>query len=341
MRPGQHNNKRGRGRNRGRHSGGGGGGNNNGGGNPANRVFDSNGPDVKLRGTAQTIAEKYMQLGRDAQSSGDIVMAESYFQHSEHYYRLWLANQPAGQPIQFARRNDEEEFEEEGSADNAEHDDDNQSAEGGLPDGGEGGSSDEGSEGLPVGADQGQGGQNGRPMRQQREYRDNNREGRDTYQRDSQPRDNQPRDNQPRDFQPRDNQPRDNQPRDAQPRDGGQQREGGRERFKPRWPRRGERPVEGAREGGFNGRDAAGATDSPERVQEAQPQVEAEDTAGNWEAPSFLTRPVPPVVTEEAVAEEAPAAAPERRPRREAKPRRPREEAAPIAADVAPPDTTE
>ena len=106
MRPGQNNFKnRNRNRNR-RHGGGGGGG--GGGGNPGNRVLDSNGPDVKLRGTAQTIAEKYMQLARDAASAGDRVMAESYYQHADHYYRLWLAAQPAGQPIQFSRRLDED-----------------------------------------------------------------------------------------------------------------------------------------------------------------------------------------------------------------------------------------
>src|SRR6185295_16157322 len=92
MRPGQHN-KRGRGRNR-RHNGGGGGG---GGGNPINRVYESNGPDVKVRGTAQTIAEKYMQLARDAHSSGDTVMAESYNQHAEHYLRILAAAQAYNQ----------------------------------------------------------------------------------------------------------------------------------------------------------------------------------------------------------------------------------------------------
>jgi Domain of unknown function (DUF4167) len=104
MRPGQNNFKnRNRNRNR-RHSGGGSGG----GGGPNNRVLDSNGPDVKLRGTPQTIAEKYMQLARDAASSGDRVMAESYYQHADHYYRLWLAAQPAGQPIHFSRRPDDD-----------------------------------------------------------------------------------------------------------------------------------------------------------------------------------------------------------------------------------------
>ena len=63
------------------------------GGNPANRVYDSNGPDVRVRGTAQTIADKYQQLARDAQSSGDGVKAESYFQHAEHYLRIIAAAQ--------------------------------------------------------------------------------------------------------------------------------------------------------------------------------------------------------------------------------------------------------
>jgi hypothetical protein len=57
------------------------------------RGFESNGPDVKIRGTAQHIAEKYAQLGRDAQASGDHVLAESYLQHAEHYYRMIAAYQ--------------------------------------------------------------------------------------------------------------------------------------------------------------------------------------------------------------------------------------------------------
>jgi hypothetical protein len=56
--------------------------------NPLTRVYESNGPDVKIRGTAHHVAEKYLQLARDAQSSGDPVSAENYFQHAEHYFRL-------------------------------------------------------------------------------------------------------------------------------------------------------------------------------------------------------------------------------------------------------------
>ena len=70
--------------------------------NPLTRVYESNGPDVKIRGTASHVAEKYVQLARDAQGSGDPVAAENYYQHAEHYFRLIAAaqeqfrqNQPA------------------------------------------------------------------------------------------------------------------------------------------------------------------------------------------------------------------------------------------------------
>ena len=61
--------------------------------NPLTRVYESNGPDVKIRGTAHHVAEKYLQLARDAQSSGDPIAAENYFQHAEHYFRLIAAAQ--------------------------------------------------------------------------------------------------------------------------------------------------------------------------------------------------------------------------------------------------------
>jgi Domain of unknown function (DUF4167) len=73
-------NKRMRGRNRKTH-------------NPLTRVYESNGPDVKIRGTASHITEKYLQLARDAQSSSDPVSAENYYQHAEHYFRLIAAAQ--------------------------------------------------------------------------------------------------------------------------------------------------------------------------------------------------------------------------------------------------------
>ena len=62
-----------------------------------NHVFDSSGPDLRVRGTAQQLFEKYLQLGRDATSGGDRVMAESYFQHAEHYFRILNAINQATQ----------------------------------------------------------------------------------------------------------------------------------------------------------------------------------------------------------------------------------------------------
>jgi len=61
--------------------------------NPLTRSFESNGPDVKVRGTAAHIAEKYGVLARDAQSAGDRIAAESYFQYAEHYNRIVAAAQ--------------------------------------------------------------------------------------------------------------------------------------------------------------------------------------------------------------------------------------------------------
>src|ERR1700761_6234157 len=96
--------KRMRGRN---HRGGSGGGGGGGGGIrhhngniplKRNHVFDSSGPDLRIRGTAQQLFEKYLQLGRDASGSGDRVMAESYFQYAEHYFRILGAMNQASQP---------------------------------------------------------------------------------------------------------------------------------------------------------------------------------------------------------------------------------------------------
>jgi hypothetical protein len=61
--------------------------------NPLSRNFESSGPDVKIRGTAAQIAEKYITLARDASSSGDYIMAENYLQHAEHYNRIIMAAQ--------------------------------------------------------------------------------------------------------------------------------------------------------------------------------------------------------------------------------------------------------
>lgn len=78
--------------------------------NPLSRSYESNGPDVKVRGTAAHIAEKYVQLARDAQSSGDPILAESYLQHAEHYFRIIAAAQPQyGSEQGFSQGADDEE----------------------------------------------------------------------------------------------------------------------------------------------------------------------------------------------------------------------------------------
>src|SRR5437588_7013762 len=76
--------------------------------NPMTRVFESNGPDIKIRGTASHVAEKYVQLARDARSSGDPVAAENYYQHAEHYFRLIAAAQEQFRQNQPQPRTDNE-----------------------------------------------------------------------------------------------------------------------------------------------------------------------------------------------------------------------------------------
>ena len=73
-------------------------------GNVVNRVFDSSGPEGKVRGTPQQIIDKYNQLARDAQLSGDRVAAENFQQHAEHYLRLLSV----AQKEQDARREEQE-----------------------------------------------------------------------------------------------------------------------------------------------------------------------------------------------------------------------------------------
>lgn len=97
MRQGPNNQQRrgrGRGGNGGGNNGGGGGNNGNGGGNRRqngplrHQNYDSSGPDVRIRGNAFQVYEKYQALARDAHTSGDRVAAENYLQHAEHYYRI-------------------------------------------------------------------------------------------------------------------------------------------------------------------------------------------------------------------------------------------------------------
>jgi hypothetical protein len=112
MRNGQNNNKRMRNRNNNNNNN-----NNRRGQNPMTRVFESNGPDIKIRGTASHVAEKYVQLARDARSSGDPVAAENYYQHAEHYFRLIAAAQEQFRQNQPQPRADTEMASEDGDDD--------------------------------------------------------------------------------------------------------------------------------------------------------------------------------------------------------------------------------
>jgi hypothetical protein len=135
MRNGQ--NKRMRGRNRKGGSSGGGGGSHHHHQNPLSRMYESNGPEVKIRGSASHVAEKYLQLARDAQSSGDPVAAENFYQHAEHYFRLIAAaqeqfrqNNPYYQPQQTQQSHGAGNFGDDSDEDG---DDDGQPTMGGEP----------------------------------------------------------------------------------------------------------------------------------------------------------------------------------------------------------------
>jgi hypothetical protein len=245
--------KRQRGRNRN------GGGASGGGGKPqqnVNRAFDSNGPDnVKIRGHAQHVFEKYQQLARDAFSSGDRVLAENYLQHADHYFRVLRMLQPQRPAAEILGRDVftsglDIDFEDEGEG------------------------FDESGEASQEAQDQGANGYNGSDSREPRNDRDRSqrdqvdRDRQDRYEsrpdrrddrfetrgdaprtqsfeprresegnrdgrRDSRrfegrperaPREGQSREGQTRDFQPRDNQPRDFQGRDNPSRGEGQAR---------------------------------------------------------------------------------------------------------------------
>jgi len=151
--------------------------------NPMTRVYESNGPDIKIRGTASHIAEKYLQLARDARSSGDPVAAENYYQHAEHYFRLIATAQE-----QF-RQNQQPRGDEPVSNNSDDGDDDGENF------------SNFGQEPGFV------------PQPQQQTFvRDGQR---DNQQRDHQQRDHQQRDNQP--YQRDNQQPREHRERDHRP----------------------------------------------------------------------------------------------------------------------------
>ena len=211
--------KRQRGRNRGGNGAQGG----NSGGKPqqhnANRSFESNGPDnVKIRGNAQHVFEKYQQLARDASSSGDRVLAENYLQHAEHYFRVVRAVQPNRPVADIIGRDSissgyDIDFEDETGA-NAEPEqlgETETSASDGA--GGDGEQRQERGEWQP----------RDRPQDRQRDDRNFNRDDRqqqDRY-RDDRPQreDRQPREDRPRSDAPRTDASREDRTREDRPRE--------------------------------------------------------------------------------------------------------------------------
>ena len=304
MRP-NHQNKRMRGRNRG---GSGGGGGSSGGGrgpNPLTRSYESNGPDVKVRGTAQSIAEKYLQLGRDAQATGDYVAAESFFQHAEHYLRLIAAAQeqyqlqnPGFRGFDAPEGESDDNDEEGAPFSQGQPQPDVRPAFRAQTD-------QEGADDMrqPY-APQDQReysprDQQGRQLRDQRpfppreprEQRDQRFQSRD--QRGFQPREQ--RDYQPRDGQQRDQQPREQHPRFAQPSEAPDQQPREYQPREPRQPQETGRQESGRQESGRQESRYDGRRTREPRPAPAPMPLEAEQPS----LPTFITAPVRvPVVSE-------------------------------------------
>jgi hypothetical protein len=174
-------------------------------GHHPNRNFESSGPDLKIRGSAAHIYEKYLQLARDASSSGDRVMAENYLQHAEHYFRILRAMQPQHVTPQFEQRFDQS------------YDVDLEEGEDGEDGDGEGGEEAEAFE-----AGQGGGYEEGRPNRQHRNF-DGQRQGQGRNdRRDDRRRQEGPRADGSRHDGPRHDGPRQDGPRQGSPQNSGQ-----------------------------------------------------------------------------------------------------------------------
>ncbi len=92
-------------------------------GNVINRVFESAGPDGKVRGTPQQIIDKYQMLARDAQLAGDRVAAENYLQHAEHYSRLLGDAQRQQAETRFSQERDEGQRGDDSQRDDGQRDD--------------------------------------------------------------------------------------------------------------------------------------------------------------------------------------------------------------------------
>ena len=187
MRQNQQQNRRGRGRS-GRK-----------GQSPLSRSFESSGPDIKIRGTAQHIAEKYMALARDAIGSGDLVLGENYLQHAEHYNRIIMAAQTAPQGG-FDQANGQRIARPEGDLTDGDGDDGDDDGEGDQP--GMGGGFEQ-----PRSFESNNAPREQQPQHNQPQHNPNQNQGHQPRFRDNRNYDNRGYDNrnnnQPRSFEPR------------------------------------------------------------------------------------------------------------------------------------------
>jgi hypothetical protein len=270
-----------------------------------NRSWDSQGPEnIKVRGNAQTVYERYQQLARDAGASGDRVLAENYLQHAEHYFRVLRALQPQRPVSEIAARELSNQgydidFEDETGAQAAAFLAAQQAADRAAQ-GSEPRDSDGGQTRDNTNRDQNQNRNDGGSS-QPREWRDRdgnadrdrgqNRD-RDRPNRDGAYRDNAGRDGQNRDAQNRDAQNRDSQNRDAP--------------YRETQNRDSQPPAEGELQAdGDGGRRETRRERWERRREERNRRFEAE--GGQGEAPAHADDGIEPPVAEAAV--EAPAAA--------------------------------
>jgi len=288
-----------------------------GGGKPqhnANRAFESNGPDnVKIRGAAQHVFEKYQQLARDALTAGDRVLGESYQQHAEHYFRVLRAVQPqrpasdiigrdsftSGIDIDFEDENGEPdtgpEAAEASDADRGEWRQDNGNNSNGANN--NGGNRYEGRRDDRQQRDRGYNNNGGNGEQRARDDRPREDRPRDDRQRDDRPRDERPRDERPRDERPREDRPRDERPREDRPREERQRDERPRgERFRDRPERNQERVADP-----LAVVEPRAAPLTQEAEQPSSPMLRSHDGDAS-QAPAFLQAPAPapkPEATEE------------------------------------------
>ncbi|MET1109949.1 MAG: DUF4167 domain-containing protein [Allosphingosinicella sp.] len=245
--------------------------------NPLTRSYESNGPDVKIRGTAQHIADKYAQLARDAQASGDPVAAENYHQHAEHYYRIIAAAQEQFRE-QFGGAYQQRPFDDDG-------DDDGPGSGGDRPM--QAGDEDIAGQPQPYELRPEQGERQDRFDRGDRQDRGDRFQGRDRFDRGDRPQGQHrfPRNDRPRqDLQRPDHRP------DGNRQDGG--RDGNRQDQRPD-DRQGGRPRPDYRQ------------DQPRFERPARPRDEVADQGPNG-LPAFLTTPVrAPISVDEPEADDA------------------------------------